>query len=130
MNKAAYLAPGSHPGEMRVLLVIDGREFVLETKSIMISHLVGCHEIRIEGGLQGELEHAVLELLNGKPEGRPRPSVVELPAASFRAPRRGELRSRYEEMCPRCGHVHQGDRECGEDIGGGRRCRCEMEVPA
>jgi hypothetical protein len=32
--------------------------------------------------------------------------------------------------CPRCGHVHQGDRECGEQIGGGRICRCEMEVPA
>jgi hypothetical protein len=34
------------------------------------------------------------------------------------------------DPCPRCGHVHQGDRECGEQIGGGRICRCEMEVPA
>ena len=34
------------------------------------------------------------------------------------------------DPCPRCGHVHQGDRECGEQLGGGRICRCEMEVPA
>lgn len=34
------------------------------------------------------------------------------------------------DFCPRCGHVHQG-RECGEEIGGGRVCRCELEgVPA
>lgn len=32
--------------------------------------------------------------------------------------------------CPRCGHIHQGDAECGEDIGGGRICRCELPVPA
>lgn len=23
------------------------------------------------------------------------------------------------DTCPRCGHIHQGDAECGEDIGGG-----------
>lgn len=36
-----------------------------------------------------------------------------------------------DRTCPRCGHVHEGDnsKECGFDIGGGRRCRCEMEVP-
>lgn len=34
------------------------------------------------------------------------------------------------DICHRCGHVHQG-RECGEPIGGGRTCRCELEgVPA
>ena len=32
--------------------------------------------------------------------------------------------------CPRCGHVHQGESECGEALGGGRVCRCELEVPA
>jgi len=32
------------------------------------------------------------------------------------------------DACPRCGHVHQGCRECGEQIGGGRICRCEMEL--
>jgi hypothetical protein len=45
---------------------------------------------------------------------------------SFRAPQ-----PRWEDSCPRCGHVHQGDAECGEPIGGGRICRCEFEaVPA
>jgi hypothetical protein len=39
--------------------------------------------------------------------------------------------SRWEDTCPRCGHVHQGDAECGEQLGGGRICRCEFEaVPA
>ena len=38
---------------------------------------------------------------------------------------------RYEDAtCPRCGHVHEGDGECGVFIGGGRYCRCELEVPA
>ena len=38
---------------------------------------------------------------------------------------------RWEDSCPRCGHVHQGDADCGEPIGGGRICRCEfVAVPA
>jgi hypothetical protein len=35
-----------------------------------------------------------------------------------------------DNPCPRCGHVHEGSAECGAHIGGGRTCRCEMEVPA
>lgn len=38
--------------------------------------------------------------------------------------------SRLENTCPRCGHIHQGEAECGEDLGGGRICRCELPVPA
>jgi hypothetical protein len=39
--------------------------------------------------------------------------------------------SRWDNTCPRCGHVHQGEKECGESIGGGRICRCDLEgVPA
>lgn len=34
------------------------------------------------------------------------------------------------DTCPDCGHIHQGDSECGEEIGGGRVCRCERRVPA
>jgi hypothetical protein len=38
---------------------------------------------------------------------------------------------RWADMCSRCGHVHQGAAECGESLGGGRICRCELEaVPA
>ena len=36
----------------------------------------------------------------------------------------------FADSCPRCGHVHQGVSECGEPMGGGRICRCEMEVHA
>jgi len=32
--------------------------------------------------------------------------------------------------CPRCGHIHQGQSECGEEMGAGRICRCELEVSA
>lgn len=35
-----------------------------------------------------------------------------------------------DRTCPRCGHLHEGDRECGVFTGGGRVCRCEMDVPA
>jgi len=35
-----------------------------------------------------------------------------------------------DPTCPRCGHVHQGERECGEEMGPGRICRCELSVPA
>jgi hypothetical protein len=37
---------------------------------------------------------------------------------------------RWQDTCPRCGHVHQGEAECGEQMGGGRICRCEVDVPA
>jgi hypothetical protein len=56
------------------------------------------------------------------------PAMMEMstrPAVRCRA-----AQPRWNEMCPRCGHVHQGDAECGEQIGGGRICRCEMDVPA
>jgi hypothetical protein len=39
-------------------------------------------------------------------------------------------RGQFDDTCPRCGHVHQGSGECGEQMGGGRICRCETEVPA
>ena len=44
----------------------------------------------------------------------------------------GETMRRHliESTCPRCGHIHLGEAECGEDMGGGRRCRCELPVPA
>ncbi|HZW05360.1 MAG TPA: hypothetical protein VFF58_00500 [Candidatus Nitrosotalea sp.] len=52
------------------------------------------------------------------PERSTRPRVTERPA---------QLRN--WNACPRCGHVHEGDRECGVEIGRGQICRCEMEVP-
>jgi hypothetical protein len=33
-----------------------------------------------------------------------------------------------QKTCHGCGHVHQGV-ECGQDMGGGRECRCEMLLP-
>lgn len=33
-----------------------------------------------------------------------------------------------DDICPRCGHLHQGDSECGLPMGGGRICRCELSV--
>jgi hypothetical protein len=52
--------------------------------------------------------------------------IGKRPLVSFRVPQ-----PRWEDACPRCGHVHQGDAECGEQIGGGRICRCEFDaVPA
>jgi hypothetical protein len=42
----------------------------------------------------------------------------------------GFHRGSLHDTCPRCGHIHQGDAECGEDLGGGRICRCELPVPA
>ncbi len=32
--------------------------------------------------------------------------------------------------CPRCGHIHQGESECGQEMGGGGFCRCELNVLA
>jgi hypothetical protein len=37
---------------------------------------------------------------------------------------------RWGDTCHRCGHVHQGDAECGESLGGGRVCRCELDLRA
>jgi len=46
---------------------------------------------------------------------------------------RAERRPRRKVMltvCPRCGHEHGGSAECGEAMGGGRICRCDVEVSA
>lgn len=34
------------------------------------------------------------------------------------------------DFCPRCGHIHCDDAECGCPMGGGRICRCERAVSA
>jgi hypothetical protein len=38
-------------------------------------------------------------------------------------------RANLDKTCPRCGHVHEGDSECGQFMGGGGYCRCELPVP-
>jgi len=46
---------------------------------------------------------------------------------------RHKLRLRGREIdrtCPRCGHVHEGEKECGAEMGRGTCCRCDLEVPA
>jgi len=55
---------------------------------------------------------------------------TELPAEFSRTSSRPttvtrEQQRRWDEMCPRCGHLHVEDDECGFPIGGGRTCRCE-----
>ena len=37
---------------------------------------------------------------------------------------------RWNNNCPRCGHVHEEVSECGMKLGGGRVCRCDMEASA
>jgi hypothetical protein len=37
---------------------------------------------------------------------------------------------KLDPTCPRCGHTHEGENECGTYLGGQRFCRCELEVPA
>lgn len=73
-----------------------------------------------------ELSHAarMAHVSQGKPPSCVRDRRVLLQTAA-QTPRRP-----YDESCPRCGHVHQGISECGEQLGGGRICRCEMEVHA
>ena len=36
----------------------------------------------------------------------------------------------FADTCPDCGHVHNGENECGEKLGGDRVCRCERKVVA
>ena len=43
-------------------------------------------------------------------------------------PPRLELRLEQERVCPGCGHAHEGDYECGTDMGGAGKCGCRMEV--
>jgi hypothetical protein len=45
-------------------------------------------------------------------------------------PRWNSIAKAGSDPCHRCGHVHEGSKECGVLIGGDRICRCEMEVTA
>jgi hypothetical protein len=40
-----------------------------------------------------------------------------------------QIRGSIYDTCPRCGHIHLEESECGQDLGGGRICRCELWVP-
>jgi hypothetical protein len=42
----------------------------------------------------------------------------------------GGGRRSIDSTCPRCGHIHQSAAECCEPLGGGRVCRCQLEVSA
>jgi hypothetical protein len=55
--------------------------------------------------------------------------LIEL-ANAVRAQEPATLNPALNRTCPRCGHVHQGEAECGEPLGGGRICRCEFKVQA
>ncbi len=33
-----------------------------------------------------------------------------------------------QKTCPRCGHIHEGSKECGMVMGQNLICRCEYEV--
>lgn len=43
---------------------------------------------------------------------------------------RARMKAALDKTCPRCGHLHEGDAECGVLLGSGRVCRCEVPVPA
>ena len=52
-------------------------------------------------------------------------------AGELRVPERvAFITRRIDLTCPRCGHVHEGDRECGVEVPGAGICRCELQVPA
>ena len=57
--------------------------------------------------------------------------VEALSARTIPGPASPTLRQqqmRWSKTCPHCGHVHEGDKECGACMGGGGICRCELEV--
>lgn len=96
-----------------VLRELDPREMFL----YLAAH---AHELRLRDGQRlndlTDFTTFFLELSQAlKPESAARNLVPAQP--------------RWHETCPRCGHVHQGEAECGEPMGGGRVCRCELEVP-
>lgn len=60
---------------------------------------------------------------------------LALAGSSTEVPKLHEFRPRskvtkLDDTCPRCGHVHQENSECGCPMGGGRTCRCDMEARA
>ncbi|HEX3941557.1 MAG TPA: hypothetical protein VHX11_08765 [Acidobacteriaceae bacterium] len=56
--------------------------------------------------------------------------AAKCPRSVTQMPPPAQRRYSEDSTCPRCGHIHQGLSECGEQLGGGRVCRCEMAVPA
>ena len=93
----------------------------------VIFHYVAdrAHELRLADGqkLNDCLDFAAMLRELGEAARLTRPELLDSPP---------QLRtvSTLDPTCPRCGHVHEGDKECGAEIARGRICRCEMEVPA
>ena len=55
--------------------------------------------------------------------------LLELHEAA-KPPKLGAQSVRIDLTCPRCGHIHEGDKECGVIVPGAGVCRCELQVPA
>ncbi len=91
------------------------------------------HELRLANG--GRLNDgtdwkAFLRELAETSEALDRKSPRATDCTFVNAPPKRMSSKAVDLTCPRCGHVHQGESECGEALGGGRVCRCELEVPA
>lgn len=97
-----------------------------------------CYEARTESGMRlSDLadmkcwlaEVAAAMNLCGYPASTEVSSQAET-RTSLRVTGRSQPSRFVDPTCPRCGHVHQGESQCGEDMGGAGICRCELEVPA
>lgn len=75
----------------------------------------------------GRCRHAaIVQLASNVIAPAPKVLLAEEPTALLRETiRQGSL----DRTCARCGHVHQGSSECGQEMGPGRICRCAMELP-
>jgi hypothetical protein len=70
----------------------------------------------------GDFHQKMLDLADAARLARPAaPKPIAMPPRP---------QTRWDDTCPRCGHVHEGVGECGVQMGKDRICRCEVEVSA
>lgn len=95
-------------------------EFRLENGTLVRhSDAIGAREFLLEcaaaAKLSPDVESTEVSIAAGS---RPRPQVIR------------QEQPRWDRTCHNCGHVHEGEEECGVFMGGGGYCKCEEGVRA
>ena len=115
------------PSQMIELMRCIGRSDALINFRLLADNVPGA---RLKDGrrLANILDFSAWLRELGEEAARTEVSLSAERSTGLKVTPRLELRLEQEPVCHGCGHVHEGEYECGKDMGGAGKCGCRMEV--
>ena len=108
----------------------DQRANLLYARLLLIYLADHVYDLRDASDFRVWLLDLAAELRQGMGTGQFPSSTEVQPPTEIRPRSKVMPQSRWDDVCPRCGHVHEGSGECGVRMGKDIICRCELEVSA